>query len=196
MKYAAIILAAGASSRYGSPKQLLEINHQNLVQRACELALNAKCSPVILILGAHAEQIMSKGISDQVDIIHHSDWQLGMGSSIATGVKRLNASNPEVDASFILLADQPAITLTTLDSLKAAYQHDHQNIIISEHHGDTGPPALFSQRYFHELESLKGDTGGKHIVQKYAQSVGRRTTPEAQWDVDEPSVWDRFLDNT
>ena len=194
MRCAAIILAAGKASRYGSPKQLLEIDGRNLVQRACDLAITTQCSPIILVLGAYSKDIIASGIPNQVQVYEHQEWQQGMGSSLALGIQQLDSC----DAALILLADQPAISVDTIKSLKQAIVAPDISIALCAHEDSTekatikGPPVIFDAKHFPECSELTGDEGGKQIIKRHQSSVAVVSTYEAKWDIDEPDVWNKF----
>ena len=190
MKLAAVVLAAGASSRFGSPKQLLKMGGQNLVQRACLLATEAGCSPVVVVLGAHEEAICLEGLPSGVSLIRNPDWSQGMGTSLAMGVSAV--SKFEVDGVLILLADQPGISSKTLEEMKKAFASSEVTIVRCEYEKVFSPPALFAAKHLPELAQLKGEGGGSEVARKHRDSVATISTPEVVWDIDSPDIWEKF----
>ena len=190
MRYAAVILAAGEASRFGAPKQLLELEGRNFVQRACDLAIAADCSPVIVVLGAHSELVVAQGFPEGVVFIDNGDWQKGMGSSLSVGIKE--AALSEVDAALIMLADQPGIRLSTISMMKSAFAESDISIVLCGHENASGPPVLFGGDHFEELSLLENDFGGKSIVRRHRGSVTTISAPEAAWDIDDPVEWAKF----
>jgi len=190
VKVGAIILAAGKASRFGQPKQILEIGGQTLVERAVGLVDVVGCEPVIVVTGAYHDQIQSESYPDQVRLLHHPNWQDGMGSSLALGSEAMAHSG--VDAVLILLADQPAISEMTLQKIFEQMQPPEITIVISDTGEVTGPPALFHRIHFEELSQLSGDCGAKKIAMKYTEETMFIKAPEAQWDIDDPYVWANF----
>lgn len=184
MRIGAVILAAGKASRFGSPKQLLEINGETLVDRACRTAVEAGCHPVLRLLGAHAEKILEHHCPAGVETFVHAGWEAGMGSSLAAGVSRLLELCPELDAVFVLLADQPMTTAgllaTMADELQTA------SVVWCN-----GPPALFARKHFEELLDLQGDRGAKAVAANHDAVAVH--FPEAAWDIDSPEAWEQFL---
>lgn len=190
MSQAAIILAAGQASRFGSPKQLLEINGENLVRRACKLAHDARCSPIIVVLGCHAEAIEETAFPEYVTTLHNPHWQKGMGSSLAQGISHLEGTN--VESTFILLADQPGISKYTLKRMKLHFLESNTSIVACEHGKTTGPPSLFAAKHFNALSQLNTDKGGKEVFKKNAAELVTIQAPEAGWDIDDTAAWKRF----
>jgi molybdenum cofactor cytidylyltransferase len=188
MKVGAIVLAAGKASRFGAPKQLLEIHGETLVDRACRIAIEGGCDPVVRVLGAHAEQILSRPCPDRVETLVHDAWEDGMGSSLAAGAAWLRERFPDLDAAFVLLADQPTVTADLLERMRACLAEER--IVLCDHGEATGPPALFAKIHFDELMALHGDRGAKAVA------AGHRAVlvpcPEAAWDIDSPGVWQQF----
>lgn len=189
MRIGAVVLAAGKASRFGSPKQLLEINGETLIDRACHTALEAGCRPVLRLLGAHADMIQERPCPADVETFIHAGWEEGMGSSLAAGVSRLLERCPELDAVFVLLTDQPMVTTGLLKTMEAELQS--ASIVWCEHSNAKGPPALFARKHFQELQALQGDRGAKAVVANHQAAI----VPfmDAAWDIDSPEAWEKFL---
>jgi molybdenum cofactor cytidylyltransferase len=189
MRIGAIVLAAGKASRFGSPKQLLEINGETLLDRACRTALAAGCDPVLRVLGAHAKIILERPCATGVDTLVHSGWEDGMGSSLAAGISHLLETSPETDAVFVLLSDQPMVSAALLETMKSAL--GPASIVCCEHDTAKGPPVLFARQHFKELSALRGDRGAKAVVMNHEAAVV--PFPDAGWDIDSPEAWEKFL---
>jgi molybdenum cofactor cytidylyltransferase len=184
MKIGAVILAAGKASRFGSPKQLLEINGESLIDRACRTAVEAGCTPVLRLLGAHAEKILKPPCPTDVETFIHAGWEEGMGSSLAAGVARLLELCPKLDAVFVLLADQPMVTAALLASMETKLRT--ASVVWCN-----GPPALFARKHFEELLGLRGDRGAKAVAANHQAAIA--AFPDAAWDIDSPEAWEQFL---
>lgn len=191
MKIGAIILAAGAASRFGRPKQLLELGGEILVDRACRLATEAGCSPVVRVLGANADQIQQGSNDDRVVTVVNEKWADGMGGSLARGMEALLAAAPDADGVIILLCDQPAVNPSILDTLVASLRR--ASIVLSDCGESTGPPAAFGRVHFPELLALSGDRGAKAIATAHPESVATIAFPEGRWDIDSEAEWVKFL---
>lgn len=189
MKIAALVLAAGQASRFGSPKQLLQWEGRSLIDRACVTALEAECRPVLRVLGAHADQILEASYPTGVQTLIHSAWQDGMGSSIASGVTRLLELDPDLAGIFILLPDQPLVTAALL----RRYVESDASIILCDHGAASGPPAFFRREHFPALMKLEGDQGAKAIAARHPEATATISFPDAAWDLDTPETWERFI---
>jgi len=97
-KIAAIILAAGPSSRLGRPKQLVEVNGQSLIERALDAANGAGCEPVLVVTGANDQQVVARIRRCGAEIVRNVEWKQGLGLSIRAGIERLLKSDPATSA--------------------------------------------------------------------------------------------------
>lgn len=192
MKIGALVLAAGKASRFGAPKQLLEIDGVTLLDRACLTALDAGCDPVLRVLGANAELILARDCPAKLATLNHSGWEEGMGSSLAAGVKCVLDLSPDLDAILVLLSDQPAVTRELLESMMAELQRPGVSIVLCDHGDASGPPSLFAAKHFPQLMSLSGDQGAKAIASKHPAEIAKVSFPEGAWDIDSPEVWEEF----
>jgi molybdenum cofactor cytidylyltransferase len=184
-RIAGLVLAAGSSSRLGRPKQLLPVDGVPLVRRAALAALNSSCERVFIVVGANRTAVI-RAIADlNVEIICNRGWQEGIGGSVRTGIGTIGRT-PDYDAALLMLVDQIRIDSEHLESLIAAFRR-HQQIAASGYDSILGVPALFPRRYFGELRQLRGDSGAKGLLGKYASSIVSIPCPEASVDVDTPA---------
>ncbi len=181
---ALIILAAGASTRLGRPKQLLPFRGRSLLRHAAETALASVCRPVVVVLGAGAEQLRSELSGLPVTVTLNPAWAEGMASSIRAGLGTVTSEAHEPDSVVIMLCDQPLITAATLDQLVKVHRTENRGIVACEYVETLGVPALFSRKYFPELAGLAGDQGARKIIVKHNNNLSRIPAPEAAFDVD------------
>lgn len=191
MKTAALILAAGGATRFGGPKQLLEIDGETLVDRACRIALEAGCGPVLRVLGARAGEILMRPEPAGVSTLVHVHWEEGMGGSLAAGVRRLLEIDLDCEAAFILLADQPLVSPHLLAEMRARLAAP-VSMVLCRYGDGGGPPALFGRRHFPELAALSGDRGAKSLVGKHPAAVAWHPFPEGACDIDTPDAWNHY----
>lgn len=180
-----VILAAGASTRFGSPKQLLVYDGDPLVRRAANAALAAGTSPVIVVLGANAP-IVAREISNLpgVRTIVNQHWESGLASSLATGVRAL-METAGCDALLVMLADQPGVDAKALRKLMDEF--DDKNRIIAASYLDTiGVPAIFGCEHAEELMQMTGDRGAGQWLRDHRHQVKTIPLPEAALDIDSP----------
>lgn len=179
----ALILAAGASRRFGSPKQLVRIGGQSLLQRALAQATELMGHSVTVVLGAHAAEIAETLPPGSAGVLINRNWQEGIGSSIRAGVQQLSGA---CDGVLIALADQPLVVGETLRRLMAAWKRQPRLIIASQYGSVTGVPAIFPRWSFGDLSSLRGDQGARVVIRRHADHVVRLAHPEAAVDIDYP----------
>ena len=163
---AAVLLAAGASSRLGSPKQLLQDGHGNaLLVRLARDARNAGCDPVLVVTGAHAAAVTQLLTDEAVTCVHNPEWARGMAHSIAAGVRALE---PRDDAALLLMAcDQPAVTSAHLAALVAEFRRRGERVVSAyETNGRTvhGIPAVWPRADWSALARLEGDRGARSLL--------------------------------
>lgn len=192
-KIGLIILAAGAATRMGRPKQLLSYQGRSLILHAVEVALASMSQPIIVVLGAYVEQIKPELMSKAVQVVENSQWQEGMSSSIRAGISMLLKTNSKLDAVIISLADQPLVSPQIFNQLIQSYQETQKVIIASKYNEATGVPALFSNALFPELMQLEGDKGAKALIQKYIDKGLILLIPEAGIDIDTPDDYKQLL---
>ncbi|MHB1179220.1 MAG: nucleotidyltransferase family protein [Daejeonella sp.] len=167
-KFAVIILAAGSSSRFGSPKQLLVYRHKTLLQNCIDNAKQVHGNPLLLlVLGAHKELIKDQIDIRNVTVIENNNWESGMASSITSAVTTLQADFPDTDGMILMVCDQPFADRVILTELLLKQKDTGKAIVASAYDGTHGTPAFFHRSMFSELLDLKGDTGAKKILEKY-----------------------------
>lgn len=179
-----IILAAGASTRLGSPKQLVEYEGKTLIERISQTAVSTG-SPTSVVLGANSEKIISLIKDLDLVIVVNEEWEHGMSSSIACGLKDLKIRVPDLSAAVILLCDQPFVNKEIIQDLVKTHAQTGKNIIASSYGETIGTPALFARKMFGELSQLSGDRGAKGLINKYRNTdLALVSVPEAQFDID------------
>jgi molybdenum cofactor cytidylyltransferase len=166
-----IILAAGASTRLGEPKQQLLYKGKTLLQHAVDAAVESMAQLVIVVLGANAEVIKNDITNQGVTIVHNKDWEEGMASSIRTGITELQKLSPDIDNAILMLCDQPFVDVALLNNLILKKQQTSTPIIACAYNNTVGPPALFDKTYFNALPSLKGQEGAKKLLMKCSNEV-------------------------
>lgn len=179
-----IILAAGASTRLGKPKQLLEYRGKTLLDHAVNEAINAKADAVFVIFGENADLFQKEIDNEKIRIVINKDWEEGMASSVRLGLDTLLKSKPYVDAVIFMVCDQPYISSSVLNELIITQQRTTKQIVTCNYGESIGPPALFHKKYFRELAKLKGDVGARNIIQENMHDVAFIQFPKGQIDID------------
>jgi len=178
-----LLLAAGGSTRFGSPKQLAEFEGKTLIRRAAEAVSRSGCSIVVVVFGAAADG-SQRDLSDlDLVTIENKDWQSGMSSSIRLGLSKLIELEPQLDAVLITLMDQPKVTASHLAAFVSMFAELRPPLIAAEYSGTSGVPALFSREMFDQLSKLEGDKGARVLI-RGSERVMTVSMPEAAFDVD------------
>ncbi|MDG0972120.1 MAG: nucleotidyltransferase family protein [Porticoccaceae bacterium] len=174
---AVLIMAAGASTRFGSPKQLAMLQGQTLLQRSIDSAKATDPLSVTVVLGANHGRIEPEITGAQITVNH--DWHQGLGSSIAWGVKNIDH---EADGILVLLADQ--VQISTQHLVRLAEHFDGNNIVCATYCGSRGVPAIFPRSVFRHLVALTGDNGAKAILQNPPVAALEVVLSQAALDID------------
>lgn len=190
---ALILLAAGASTRMGRPKQLLPMyGNRPLLRHVVESALAEPVSPVVVVLGANSAQIAPCLEGLPVRIVVNTGWAEGMGSSLRRGMEELAKITPATKSVVVALADQPDIPAGHITKLIEAQHATNRPVVASECKGVRGPPVLFTAKYFPSLLALRGDAGARSLLQAHPDEVAVVSLPFAQ-DLDTPADYSDYL---
>jgi len=179
----AVVLAAGASTRFGSAKQLVRVAGRPLLHTAITRAAEVAGNALIVVLGAGAAELAPLLKHSPGSVVVNQEWREGLGSSIRAAVARLPATCSGV---LLLLADQAAVTAYDLKRLAGAWRRQPAYIAAALYAGTCGAPAIFPRTAFRELAELRGDTGARALLRRNADRVVRVPMPSAAVDVDTP----------
>ncbi len=159
---AALILAAGRSSRMGTNKLLVELDGKSLIAHAVDAALGSRARPIIVVTGHESEAIRIALDDRDLIAVHNPDYGEGLSSSLRTG---LAALPPDATGVVVCLGDMPGITHDLINRLIDSFIDTQSNgIIVPAYHGRRGNPVLWARRFFPALGRLTGDTGGKQMI--------------------------------
>ena len=187
---AAVLLAAGGSTRLGRPKQLLELaGAPPLVRRAATSLIAAGCGPVVVVVGAHESGVRAALSGVDVEIVLNPDWRSGMAGSIGHGIDALQP-RPEVEAAVLAVSDQPDLSVEVIARLIEAWTADRRRRVACRYAGTLGVPALFGRDVFSELSRLEGDRGAKSLLIGHPLAVGVDWDAGAR-DLDHPADLER-----
>ena len=180
MRVGGVVLAAGSSSRLGRPKQLLLYKDKSLVRRMAKEAVAAGLSPVVVVLGARAEEVAAELTGLPVHTVHNPAWEAGMGSSLRVGVSALT----EVDAALVMLCDQLRVDAAHLKALVEAFTRTGAAIVASGYGGTQGVPALFARATFPEFDTLGPKQGARGVIAREPSRVVEVALPGGDEDID------------
>ncbi|MFC1976002.1 selenium cofactor biosynthesis protein YqeC [Chloroflexota bacterium] len=167
---AVIILAAGGSTRFGSPKQLAPWGQQTFIERVVDVGLASQARPVVVVLGAEVEQSRAVLADKPVEVVVNENWASGQSTSLKAGLKPLPKN---VGSVIFMLVDQPAVTPEVVDALIQRHRQTLAPVIWPEFAGKRGNPVLFDRSLFSQLRQISGDTGGRPLIKAYQDQAER-----------------------
>jgi molybdenum cofactor cytidylyltransferase len=167
---AAIVLAAGRSTRMGGSNKLIaEIGGKPLVRIATEQALASRAKPVIVVTGHQRERIEAALAGLPVRLVHNPDFAEGLGTSVRAGIAAVPAS---ADGAVVCLGDMPQVDADLIDRLIAAFAPEQGALaVVPTIQGKRGNPVLWSRRFFPDLMALEGDVGARNLIGRYGEAV-------------------------
>jgi len=188
---ALLLLAAGASTRMGRPKQLLPYHGRTLLRHAAETAVVAGCAPIVLVTGALHDELLAEIVGLPILAVHNSDWETGMASSIRAGLAAVAAAAPR--AVLVMLTDQPLVTPELLRQLIVQQQATQAPIVAAAYGETLGVPAIFDKSLLPELLKLQGAQGAGRLIARLGAAVGQVAFPAGLLDVDTPAQYTALL---
>ncbi|HLX40346.1 MAG TPA: nucleotidyltransferase family protein [Ktedonobacteraceae bacterium] len=203
---AAIILAAGSSSRMGAGrhKLLLLLNDRPVLAHVIEAALVSQARPIIVVLGHQAEQVRAQlaryNTDSAITYVENPDYLQGMSTSMCVGLtylqNQINAAIASVDSALIMLGDQPLVTPRMLDTLIDLWHTTGKPVVAPLYAGKRGNPTLFATSLFPELLQVSGDEGGRSVIERHKQELATVELGDAvaNYDVDTWEAYQQVVD--
>ena len=169
-RVAAVVLAAGRSTRMGAINKLIaEIGGKPLVRIAAEQALASRAKPVIVVTGHEREKVAAALDGLPVRLVHNPDYAEGLGTSLKAGIA---AVTEDADGAVLCLGDMPQVDSALIDKLIAAFDPERGAlVVVPSIAGRRGNPVLWSRRFFPDLMAIQGDIGARHLIGAYAEAV-------------------------
>ena len=189
---AAIVLAAGRSTRMGAANKLLaNVGGKPMVRHAVEAALGSQARPVLVVTGHQADDVRA-ALAGLVAFVANPDFARGLSTSLKAGIRALPKG---VDGALVLLGDMPRIEAAHLDAMVVAFASDGTAIVVPVHQGQRGNPVLWPADLFAEMLALAGDVGARSLMAKHADRVREIDlgTDAIFMDVDTPDALARLL---
>ena len=190
---AALVLAAGEGKRYGGPKALVRLGGELLVDRVVRVAHEAQCSPVLVVLGASAVEVVRSAHLDDAVVIVNDEWPTGMGSSLRCGLAA--AADNAATAAVVLLVDQPDVGPESVRRLTDAWR-DGARAAVASYDGQPRNPVILDATTWSEVcESAHGDVGARDWLRAHADEVRHVACDDlgSDTDIDTPDDLDRLL---
>jgi molybdenum cofactor cytidylyltransferase len=185
-----VVLAAGSSSRFGEPKQLLKWKDEPLIRHVARSALQAGLSPVVVVVGSSAMEVQGVLKDLPLRIVNNSGWMEGMSTSVKAGLEGLKG---EVGGVVFLQADQPQIPASLIKSLVEAHQARLNPIIAPQIDGQRGNPVLFDRDTFPDLLAIEADMGGRALFSRFPVEWVTWHDSKLLIDIDSPEDYQTFL---
>ncbi len=190
-RVAAIVLAAGEGRRFGAAKQLARWQGKPLLAHVVDTALASLATPVIVVLGAFANECRAALAGKPVHLIENSNWADGQSTSMQAGLATLPK---DTSAAIFLLADQPLISTEIVDAVVQHYWQTLAPVVWPEFEGRRGNPVLFDRRLFIEMQQIRGDVGARPVLLAHLSEAAALpvATPTILRDVDTPGDLERL----
>jgi CTP:molybdopterin cytidylyltransferase MocA/ADP-ribose pyrophosphatase YjhB (NUDIX family) len=189
---AAIVLAAGSSSRLGRPKQLLPVDGYPLLSRTLDAVRASSLEPRVLVLGGYAAEIRNEVRTNDFLVVENPEFLGGQASSLRTGIQALPDA---VDGAVVVLGDQPLIEPLLLDRLRATFDPTSHSAVRPRYADGPGNPVLLAKRLFSDLLQLEGDIGARNILRDPSHRIAEvdHTHRNAPRDVDTLDDYGAFM---
>lgn len=175
VRVAGVILAAGASRRLGTPKQLTPLAGRPVLAHVIDASARTSLDPLLVVLGYAAGEIQERIDFSAAGVLINPDFANGQSTSVKTAV---NALAPDVEAALFLLGDQPLVDPTVIERLIAAYRSQPAAIVQPRYYEGWGNPVLIARALFPELLKLTGDTGARPLLSRYPDRISLVDVPE------------------
>ena len=186
LKWAAIILAAGSSSRMGQSKQLISIAGETLLNKTINTVTQVGAVKTVVVIGANHQAIKPGSKSEVVEFIYNQQWENGMGNSLKFGLNHVMTHFREIEAALFLVCDQPLLDVQHLRKIVETFEQTKSPIVASFYSGKNGVPVLFHKSMFLELLNIDNQQGAKKIIELNSTLVKSVDFPNGAFDLDTP----------
>jgi molybdenum cofactor cytidylyltransferase len=168
-RIAAVVLAAGRSTRMGANKLLADVRGEPMIRRSVEAIVAAKVAPVLVVTGHDADKVRAALNGMNVRFVHNPDYAEGLSTSLIAGIR---AVPPEADGAVICLGDMPLVEPRQIDKLVSAFNPaEGRTICMPVHDGQRGNPVLWGRQHFDEMMTLTGDSGAKRLIDRHSDEI-------------------------
>jgi molybdenum cofactor cytidylyltransferase len=164
----AVLLGAGESKRMGVDKLSLPWGRRTILEHCFETLLRSEVEELVVVLGIRNKEVKNLFQGRKVKVVINPHSKRGMSTSIRKG---LQAIHPSSDGILIALGDQLFLKTRTINALIRAFGQGKGGIVVPSFQGKKGHPVIFHRRYKRELLNLKGDVGGRSIIERHPEDV-------------------------
>ena len=188
----AIVLAAGESRRMGRPKLLIPYGDKTIIETVVQNVVSSRADRVVVVLGGHRREIEAKIRDFAVKKVINRRYQEGMLSSVRRGLSALPSS---ARAAVFILADQPDVSSSLIDSVIEAYRRENKGIVLPVYRKKRGHPLLIDLKYRREIVALCPDIGLRGLLREHRDDIFevRVSSPAVLRDIDDPDDYGRAL---
>ncbi len=189
LKISAILLGAGESKRMGGDKLSLPWGRQTVLEHCLKALLNSEATEVVVVLRPRDKMFKGLSRNRNVKTVVNPFFKRGMSTSIRRGLRMIH---PDSQGVMIALGDQPSLKTRTINALIHVFGQRKEGIIFPSFQGRMGHPVIFSKKYKKELLGLKGDVGGRSIIEKHPEDI-RRVPVKSLGVVRDIDTWQDYL---
>lgn len=192
-RVAGVVLAAGAGRRFGRPKALVDYGGELLVERAARVLAEGGCDPVVVIVGAAAEEVTRRAKLGGTTVVLNQDWDTGMGSSLRTALRTLAGSTQadDVHAALVLPVDMPGVSQEAVRRVTA--HAGHSALAAATHEGRRSHPVLLGREHWNgAADAATGDSGARHYLSQRSVTLVPCDDVSKGFDIDRPEDLDRI----
>ncbi len=182
---AVLILAAGGSARFGSPKMLVQWKSKTLLEHVVSTGLEFRANRTVIVAGQYAPEIMKLLENQPVEVVQNPNWEAGIASSLVLGIKILKS----YEQVLVLLGDQPFVSGTHLNKLLVNLEESGSMAAATQYPDGLGAPCAFHSNIIPKLLELKGDIGAKQILKLPSLSV---VSCHPDWDLSDIDTRDAY----
>lgn len=165
---AAVVLAAGASSRLGQPKQLVPIAGRPALAHTLDALRASSVGRIVVVLGHAADDVEAALDLTGVIVIRNDAYAEGQSTSVRAGIKALP---DDIGAALMVVGDQPMLSPAVVDAIVSVFRETGGPFIVPVYGGEWGNPVLLARATWPLLDNLKGDTGARPILRKHMDMV-------------------------
>ncbi len=194
---AAVVLAAGESSRMGRPKALLPIDGVRFIEKIVSSFQSTKVGKILVVLGHNAEEMRQKIADLPVLIVVNNEYKKGQLSSLVAAIRDIQSrqSSAELDGILVHLVDHPYVNPILVDVMIDRFYESKKLIVVPRYHGRRGHPVIFSRSLFSELQDTPLDQGAKAVVHAHQKDTLEIDTEDegVTIDIDTPEEYRQFV---
>ena len=190
----AVLLAAGASTRMGTVKQLLSWKKSTLLEHSIEQLKESNIDSLVVVLGANEGLIRDQVTLGNFDVVVNANWEQGMATSIACGVNYLKENNSDLEHVLIALSDQPLLDSKYYNALINNFVNNDSKLVCSAYSDRFGVPAIFDQMYFPNLLQLQGQKGARSLLRGGSIEVSSIDAGDLAVDLDTKEEYNRIYE--